>query len=851
VIKGKSMVCAVAILLASVASARGQSKPHVSQYAGHAGRGPAKPGATPEKAPKKKHQVREAPSLFPPNPGEYDNRLWTPLANHLLEDQYAIWTSPQHLRLADADWLLPLGGITAGLLVTDKEFVSHLSNSPSRLKHFNDFSNYGAYGMVAGAGAMFLWGHFTHNAHMREAGFLSGEALISSLAATETLKYSFQRARPQDPGPGDFWNGGTSFPSGHSTAAWAIAGIIAHEYPGPLTKLLSYGLASAITISRVPAKEHFPSDVLVSTMIGYLVARHVFLAHHDPELPGSTWHLFPRLRDTGERRSPANMGSPYVPLNSWVYPAFERLAAMGYVPSAMLGMRPWTRLECVRLLEEAQTRMGSVEGNGPKSAAKIISSLEREFSNELVQLSGGSNRNLELNSLYTRVTGISGQPLTDGYHFGQTIINDNGRPYQEGFNAIAGFTGWGTAGPLVGYIQGEYQHAPSAPALPLAARQVIGQADSLPTMPALATPSVDRFRVVEGYVGLDWENWQVTAGKQNLWWGPGDGGPMMFSDNAEPVNMVQINRVTPFKLPSFLGWIGPMRVQFFIGQLGGQQFTFGEPTGLLGQWGTSLSDQPMIDGERLSFKPTPNLEFGFGLTTLFAGAGVPLTWTTFGRTLFSTSTGNPGCYYIGPGCSSIDPGDRRSGFDMTYRLPGLRNWVTFYTDSFTDDQFSPVAYFDRSANSAGLYFARLPKLPEFSLRVEGVYTDNPLGGNLCCGFYYSNDRYRNGYTDYGNLMGSWIGRDGQGAQAWLTYWESPRNSVQFQYRHQKVDALFIPYGGTLTDAGVKADLQVGPDMSVSAFLQYEKWNFPILRPGPTTDFTTSVQFTYSPHWRIH
>jgi membrane-associated phospholipid phosphatase len=848
------MVCAVAILLASAASARGQSKPQIRRSAGYVGngdRGPARPGAASEKAPKKKQHVHEDASLFPPNPSEYENRLWAPLADHLLEDQHAIWTSPAHLRLRDVGWLLPFGGLTAALLVTDKEFSSHLSNSPSRLQNFDNFSTYGAYAMVGGAGAMYLMGHFTHNAHMREAGFLSGEALIGSLVTTEALKYSFRRERPEDPNPGDFWQSGTSFPSEHSTAAWSIAGVIAHEYPGPLTKILAYGLASAISISRVPAKKHFPSDVLVGSMIGYLVARHVFLAHHDPELPGSTWHLFPRLRDTGERRSPANMGSPYVPLDSWVYPAFERLAAMGYVPSAMLGMRPWTRLECVRLLEEAQTRMGSVEGNGPKSAAKIISSLEREFSNELVQLSGGSNRSLELKSLYTRVTGISGQPLTDGLDFGQTIINDNGRPYQEGVNAIAGFTGWGTAGPLVGYIQGEYQHAPSGPALPASARQVIPGIDyGLPPMPAIPTPGVDRFRVVEGYVGLNFENWQITAGKQSLWWGPGEGGPMMFSDNAEPVNMVQINRVTPFKLPSFLGLMGPIRTEFFIGQLGGHQFTNGI-TGIIGQWGVPLSDQPMIDGAKFSFKPTPNVEFGFGLTTLFAGAGVPFNWTTFGRTLYSTSTGNPGCYYIGPGCSAVDPGDRRSGFNMSYRLPGLRNWVTFYTDSFTDDQFSPVAYFDRSANSAGLYFARLPKLPNISLRVEGVYTDNPLGGNLCCGFYYFNDRYRSGYTNYGNLMGSWIGRQGQGAQAWLTYWESPRNSVQFEYRHQKVSAQFIPDGGTLNDAGVTANFQLRPDMSVAAFLQYEKWNFPILRPEPTSDFTTSVQFTYWPHWRIH
>ena len=52
-------------------------------------------------------------------------------------------------------------------------------------------------------------------------------------------------------------------------------------------------------------------------------------------------------------RTPEKMASSYVPLDSWIYPAFERLVALGYVQTAYPGLRPWTRLECARLLEEA------------------------------------------------------------------------------------------------------------------------------------------------------------------------------------------------------------------------------------------------------------------------------------------------------------------------------------------------------------------------------------------------------------------------------------------------------------------------------------------------------------------
>ena len=67
-------------------------------------------------------------------------------------------------------------------------------------------------------------------------------------------------------------------------------------------------------------------------------------------------------------------------------------------------------------------------------------------------------------------------------------------------------------------------------------------------------------------------NWQVSFGRQSLLWGPGDGGSLILSDNVAPLNMFRINRVTPFKLPSVLGWLGPMRLELFLGQLSGQQF---------------------------------------------------------------------------------------------------------------------------------------------------------------------------------------------------------------------------------------------------------------------------------------
>ncbi len=80
---------------------------------------------------------------------------------------------------------------------------------------------------------------------------------------------------------------------------------------------------------------------------------------------------------------------------------------------------------------------------------------------------------------------------------------------------------------------------------------------------------------------------------------------MMFSNNAEPINMFRINRVTPFKLPSLLGWLGPIRVEFFVGQLAGPSFCEYVSTGTVRSFTTPLSPQPFINGQAFSFKPTP------------------------------------------------------------------------------------------------------------------------------------------------------------------------------------------------------------------------------------------------------
>jgi Capsule assembly protein Wzi len=509
-------------------------------------------------------------------------------------------------------------------------------------------------------------------------------------------------------------------------------------------------------------------------------------------------------------------------------------------------MRPWTRFECARLVSEAGEQLEDADASASQPA-RIYRSLADEFREELILMEGGDNTRARVESIYTRITGISGQPLSDGYNydFGQTTINDFGRPYEEGFNNVTGFSGWATESRFVVYVNGEYQYAPSAPPLTASARQVIGQVQGIGTPEPPGTPisQTDRFELLDTYVGMTFENWQMTFGKQSLWWGPAAGGPMIFSDNAEPITMFRVDRVSPFKLPSFLGYIGPMRIELFLGQLSGQNFIFQQNAGVVGSWTSSITPQPMLSGERFSFKPTPNVEFGFSLTTIFAGQGFPFTTHAYLKSIFSAGNTTAG--------ASTKPGDRRSGFDLTYRLPWLRNWATFYADGFNEDQFTPVAYWDRAAWIGGMYISHFPRVPKLDLRMEGVYTDLPIGGNVGPGYWYHNATYLNGYTNSGNLIGSWIGRGGQGAQAWTNYWFTPKNRIQLFFRHEKISAQFIPGGGSITDFGVLGECFVRNDLDVSLTVQHERWLIPSIQPDISRNFTTSLMLRYTPqNWRF-
>ena len=203
---------------------------------------------------------------------------------NILEDQKAIWTAPFHIRRADTKWVLPGSIGLMALFTTDRITGDEIAEFEDQVGTSRDISYVGSvYGVGAAAGAFYLIGRKQNDARARETGVLIAEATIDSIIVFETLKGVTQRARPMTGiERSEFFEGGNSFPSGHSTQAWTAATIIASEYHDRRSvQIAAFATATAVSFARLGQHKHYLSDVVAGSALGYGIGKYVYHKRHN------------------------------------------------------------------------------------------------------------------------------------------------------------------------------------------------------------------------------------------------------------------------------------------------------------------------------------------------------------------------------------------------------------------------------------------------------------------------------------------------------------------------------------------------------------------------------------------
>ena len=213
------------------------------------------------------------------------------------------FTKPFHMTAKDwgklAKWAVILGAV--GLvdepvqrysvrLLDNNTGLQHLSAYITRFGgtyEFYTLAGFGAYGII-----------FKSN-KMKTTTLLATQAYLTGGALESILKFVSGRTRPSFYDPtmeaeprflGPFSKIATnlngknvysSFPSGHSTVAFAAATVFAREYGDrPYIPIIAYSAATLIGLSRIAENVHWASDVFVGATVGYLAGREVVNNYH-------------------------------------------------------------------------------------------------------------------------------------------------------------------------------------------------------------------------------------------------------------------------------------------------------------------------------------------------------------------------------------------------------------------------------------------------------------------------------------------------------------------------------------------------------------------------------------------
>jgi membrane-associated phospholipid phosphatase len=183
------------------------------------------------------------------------------------------------IRPKNLAWELPVAAATGLLIAYGDRPTEDRFKSASLQRTSTTWSDVGV-GLELGAGGIaWIAGCASDHPSAANSAFTALAAAGFGQLINLGIKEGFRRQYPYQPNStGAFFSRSRagSFTSGHATTSFAFAAAIAHRYPHkPWIVWGSYGLATGLSLARLPAHKHFPSDVLVGAAIGYATGTYI------------------------------------------------------------------------------------------------------------------------------------------------------------------------------------------------------------------------------------------------------------------------------------------------------------------------------------------------------------------------------------------------------------------------------------------------------------------------------------------------------------------------------------------------------------------------------------------------
>ncbi len=454
-------------------------------------------------------------------------------------------------------------------------------------------------------------------------------------------------------------------------------------------------------------------------------------------------------------------GSVNLPINDPRTELVERVALSGLVDTALLGTRPYSRMEAARIVAEALRNLDRLEGRETGFLEELLVELREELRPELIALGALPGERSEsflipLERAGWRAAWLQRRAKEFPEFVGTRVVegipllqNREGIIYQERYNAIldmegrAQWTDWFSF-----YLQ------------PLA------------FVHAGAGDEGAELRLHKGYAKVTRGPIELGAGKDSVWWGPGRHGAFVLTNNAEPLEMVKLSNPSPVTLPWILRYLGPFQFTLLLARLDEER----------------PRPHALLFGARLNFKPHRLVEIGISRAVQFGGRGAPgISASEFGDLL--------------TGADEPTDANQVGSVDLSIRIPFLWGALLYAetgrdtAGAFATGLLAPV---NAEAYLFGLYLPHLGPAGRTDLRVELADTGQYA-------FWYRTGTF-GGYTFKGQILGHHIAGDATDVfvetSTFLT--ENLRMALTFDWERRGVDDL-----PTRGKTGVESDVQLG------------------------------------------